>query len=252
MEHSLNFSKMFLLLSLSLVQFSAYASGAVAGATEMTQLMNNVQLMASHAEYVNQTATQIQQYQAMLKNLTQMTPSRLLDQAAQKLWIDQKMAKTFNNLRRIVVAGQSTSYTLANIDHQFRTLHPGYSGAAGNFDFQRSYRDWSDNTLDSVKNALALVSAHADDFATEGDMMNELSNKSQTAQGQLQVLQAGNAVGMQMIGQLQKLRQLQMAQMQSQNAFTAAQQSENDSKKAGLERIFGKLPGTKIKRTTQE
>ncbi len=248
----MRYFRLFLLWLSFFVHSTVNASGAVAGATEMTQLMNNVQLVASHVELVSQTATQIQQYQAMLRNLVQMTPSQLLDQAAQKLWVDKRMAKTFNDLRRIVIAGQKTSYTLANIDHQFRNLHPGYSGAAGNLDFQRAYRDWSDNTLDSVKNSLALISAHADDFATEGGLMAELANKSQTAQGQLQALQAGNAVGLQMVGQLQKLRQLQMAQMQSQNSFVAGQQSENDAKKANLQKVFGNLPGTRIKRDTQK
>lgn len=228
------------------MQTPAYASGAMAGATESTQMLNNVQLVASYAEHIQQTTTQIQQYQTMLKNLMQMTPSQLLDQSAQKLFKDQNMIKAFKDLRRIVVAGQSTSYTLANIDQQFKGMHPGYKAK---INFQTAYRDWSDNTLDAVKNALTLVTAHADDFDNEQSMVDELMSKSQSAQGQLQALQAGNAVGVQMVGQLQKLRQLQMAQVQAQNAFIAGQQSENDSRKTGLDRVFGPLTGKKVKQT---
>lgn len=204
----------------------AGATGAVAGATEPTQIMNNFQLVAGYAEQLQQTTTQIQQYQTMLRNLVQMTPSQILDQASQKLWVDQNMAKTFKSLRRIVVAGQSTSYTLANIDQQFKSLHPGYNGFSKDFNFGSAYRNWSDTSLDSIKNAMAVVSAHGEDFDNEADMMSELAGKSQTAQGQMQVLQAGNQVGIATVGQLQKLRQLQMAQMQAQNNFMAGQESK--------------------------
>lgn len=239
-----------LIIAAALVQVPAHASGGgMAGATEPTQIMNNIQLIASYAEHIQQTTTQIQQYQTMLKNLVQMTPSQLLDQSAQKLFKDQNMLKAFKDLRRIVVAGQSTSYTLANIDQQFKGMHPGYKAK---INFQNAYRDWSDNTLDSVKNALTLVTAHADDFDNEQSMVDELLSKSQTAQGQLQALQAGNAVGVQMVGQLQKLRQLQMAQVQAQNAFISGQQSENDSRKTGLDKVFGTLTGKKVKQTAPQ
>jgi len=224
---------------------AAGASGAIAGATEPTQILNNLQLVASYAEHAEQTVTQINQYQTMLRNLMQLTPSGALNQAAQKLWSDQNMASAFNSLRRIVIAGQSTSYTLANIDSNFRTMHPGYGTVV---DFQHAYRDWSDNALDSVKNALTLVTAHADDFESEAGMVSQLATRSQTAQGQLQALQAGNDIGVAMVGQMQKLRQLQMAQMQAQNAYIGAQQSENDAKKTGLNKLYGSMSGDKLKK----
>ena len=164
----------------------ALATGMIAGATESTQIMNNMQLVASYAEHAQQTTTQLQQYQSMLQNLVQMTPSQILNQSAQKLFTDQHMLKTFKDLRRVVVAGQATSYTLANIDQQFKGMHPGYKAK---INFQNAYRDWSDNTLDSVKNALGLMTAHAADFDNEHSMVDELMIKSQTAQGQLQALQ---------------------------------------------------------------
>lgn len=229
----------------AIVAIPVYAGGSVGRATEHTQILNNLQLVASYAEQVEQTVTQISQYQTMLTNLMQLTPSGALNQAAQALWADQNMASAFHSLRRIVVAGQSTSYTLANIDHNFKTMHPGYGTVV---DFQHAYRDWSDNTLDSVKNALTLVTAHADDFQSEAGMVNQLSTRSQTAQGQLQALQAGNDIGVAMVGQMQKLRQLQMAQMQAQNAYIGAQQSENDAKKTGLNKLYGSMSGDKLKK----
>jgi P-type conjugative transfer protein TrbJ len=228
-----------------------FAGGAAApvGATEITQILNNSQLVLSYAEQAQQTVAQLGQYQTMLTNLKSMTPSHLLDTAAGQLWQDRNMYQVFSNLRNIVVDGQRIAYTLSNIDSQFSRVHPGYSGYANEnkLDFFRSYQGWSDNTLDSVKNSLSLMTAHSENFSSEESMMRELMNKSSSAEGQLQALQAGNTVGVQMIGQMQKLRQLQMAQMQAQNSYIAGQQSNNDLKMQGAEKVFGALTSTKIK-----
>ena len=76
-----------LALALALPRGPLHA-GAVVGATEPTQILNNLQLGAQYVEQVQQTLTQINQYKAMLENLKQLTPSSLLDQAARKLWCD--------------------------------------------------------------------------------------------------------------------------------------------------------------------
>jgi P-type conjugative transfer protein TrbJ len=155
------------------------------------------------------------------------TPSELLGQAAGALWNDQNMTQTFQNLSTIVMAGQKVAYTLQNTDQLFHNLHPGYGSA---FDFQHAYRDWSDNTLGSVQNALSLISAHAANFTNEQSMVKELQSRSQTAQGQMQVLQAGNDIGVAMVGQMQQLRQLQMAQIQQEGQYIAGQQNKADLK----------------------
>ena len=225
---------------------SAFAGGAVAGATEPTQIMNNIQLVLSYVEQAQQTTTQLQQYQTMLTNLMRLTPSELLGQASRQLWQDQGMTQAFTNLRKIVVNGQNIAYTMANMDSQFKNMHPGYGNLGNGTDFFRSYQGWSDNTLGQVKNAVAMVTTHSENFATEEGMVNELLSASSSAQGQLQAVQAGNQIGVAMVGQMQKLRQLQMAQMQAQNAYLAGQQSAADTKTQGTENVFGRLSSTKI------
>ncbi|WP_334021999.1 P-type conjugative transfer protein TrbJ [Burkholderia orbicola] len=211
----------------ALVSGNTAHAGAVAGATEPTQILNNIQLVASYAQQAQQTVTQINQYETMLRNLMNSTPSELLGQAAGALWNDNNMTQTFQNLSTIVMSGQKIAYTLQNTDQLFHNLHPAYGSA---FDFQNAYRNWSDNTLGSVQNALSLISAHASNFANEQSMVKELQSRSQTAQGQMQVLQAGNDIGVAMVGQMQQLRQLQMAQIQQQGQYIAGQQNKADLK----------------------
>lgn len=216
----------------------ALAGGAVAGATEPTQILNQIQLVMSYVEQAQQTVTQLNQYQTMLTNLMRLTPSELLGQASRQLWQDQGMAQAFSNLRNIVVNGQNIAYTMSNMDSQFKNMHPGYGGFGSGTDFFKAYQMWSDNTLGQVKNAVAMVTTHSENFATEEGMVQELSSASNSAQGQLQAVQAGNQIGVAMVGQMQKLRQLQMAQMQAQNAYIAGQQSRQDANDAALQQFL--------------
>lgn len=236
------------LLAGALFAFAVNAhAGAVAGATEPTQILNNIQLTASYAQLAQQTTTEINQYETMLRNLMTSTPSELLGQAAGALWNDNNMTQTFKNLSSIVQGGQKVAYTLQNTDQLFHNLHPGYGSA---FDFQNGYRNWSDNTLNSVQNALSLMNAHASNFANEQSMVKELQTRSQSAVGQMQVLQAGNDIGVAMIGQMQELRQLQSAQIQQQGAYIAAQQDRANVGDAALAKEFGSLNTGRVKNLT--
>lgn len=219
-------------------------AGAVIGATEPTQILNNIQLLMTYSENAQQTVTAMNQYQTMLTNLKQMTPSSLLDQAAQQLFQDQDMQKAFRDLRQVYVNGQQAAYSLAQMNQQFKGNHPGY-GASVNF--ASAYRNWSDTNLSAAKNAIKLVTTHQEAFGSEESMINELAYKSRTAEGQMQAVQAGSAISLQLVGQLQKLRQLQMAQVQSQNEFAAAQQSEKDVQQYGLEQAFGGVTSKSVK-----
>ncbi|MBN3815195.1 P-type conjugative transfer protein TrbJ [Paraburkholderia sp. Se-20369] len=232
---------------LAAIAVNANAGGSVAGATEPTQILNNIQLVASYAQQAQQTVTQINQYETMLRNLMNSTPSELLGQAAGVLWKDNNMTQVFKNLSTIVQGGQKIAYTLQNTDQLFRNLHPGYGSA---FDFRNGYRNWSDNTLNSVQNALSLMTAHASNFANEQSMVKELQTRSQSAGGQMQVLQAGNEIGVAMIGQMQELRQLQAAQIQQQGAYIAAQQDRTNVGDSALSKEFGTLNTGRVKNLT--
>ncbi len=206
----------------------ADGGGFAGGATEVTQLANNTQLVLSYVEQANQTVTQINQYNTMLQNLKKLNPGALAGPAMQKLWKDANMDGTFRDLYRLTVDGQRLAYSLQNMDQQFRQLHPGY-GSFNNFDFQKALRNWSDNSRNATMAALRVSSINAEDLQTEGDLVDELRSKSETSEGQLQALQAGNQIGLSTINQLQKLRQLQLAQIQAQNTAALSAQSKSDA-----------------------
>lgn len=227
--------KRVLFLVLMVLAKFAWAGAMAGGATEWTQLANNLQLIMSYEEQAQQTIHQFNQYQAMLRNLQRLSPNGLLNSQAQKLWQDSNMSGAFSNLYKVVVNGQRIAYSGQNLDSQLSALNPGYGSylASKGFDMQSAYKNWSDNTRQATMSALSLTSAHAEDIQSEADMMSQLSQQSDSVDGQVQAIQAGNRIGIQMVSQMQKLRELQMAQMQAQNV---AALSKNAQDSAQLER----------------
>lgn len=222
------------ILLLTTVALSAAAPSALAGsvagnggATEITQLMNNSQLMMSYTEHAQQTVTQMNQYQTMLRNLQKLNPNGLSQTSVQKLWKDQGMNNTFRDLYRVVIGGQQQAYSLRSMDQLFKSIHPGYENLDG-FDFQSAYKNWSDTIRQAVIGSLRMTAIQADDLQTEGDVVQALADASSNVDGQVQAIQAGNQILVMLISQLQKLRQLQMAQMQAQNSTSLAEQGRKN------------------------
>ncbi len=74
-----------------------------------------------------------------------------------------------------------------------------------------------------------MSTVSANDLQSEGTVIDSLRYDSTNATGQLEALQAGNEIGVSMVSQLQKLRQLQLAQMQAQNTATLVTQGREDA-----------------------
>lgn len=195
---------------------TAHAGAMAGGASEITQIANNVQLIMSYTEQARQTVTQLNQYQAMLRNLKNLTPDSALQLASQKLWQNQNMNQTFKDLFHVVNDGQRIVYNSQALDRQLKNMNPGYGNALGGFDFQNAYKNWSETTNDVLSSALKQTSVQAEDLQTEGELISNLNNMSQSVDGQVQAISAGNQIGIAMVGQMQKLRQLQISQANAQ------------------------------------
>lgn len=203
---------------------AAHATGAVAGATEITQLLNNAELVTSVAQQAQQLSTELQQYQTMLTNLTTI-PNQVWSPIAQDL----------GKLQQVVQQGQALSFAASNVVQQFQNTYPGFQQASK---FSTSYKNWSQTTMDSIKGSLAAANLQAGQFATEEGTLSALRGMSQSSQGQLQALQTGSQIAVEQATQMQKLRGLIMAQMQAQSAYMSGNQAEKDNRHAAEENFF--------------
>lgn len=204
-------------------------AGSVAGfggATEITQLANNVELVNLYLQQVQSYATQLQQYQNMIQN-TLNIPAQVWGAIQADLM----------GVANVVRQGQALAYSAQNIGTQFQNTFKGFSYPQG-FNFKTEYRNWSRATLDGIKGAFEAAKMQADQFATEEGVLTALRAMSQSAQGQMQALQVGAQIAEQQVQQLQKLRQLMMVQMQAQNSYLAAQEQKDAASRLALDDFF--------------
>ncbi len=218
------------------------SAGSVAGfggSTEITQILNNAELAGQSAQMYQQvqnTITQIQHSQQQLRNLI----------AAPQMEWGSAQAE-LQQLTQLVAKGQALGYSLGNIDQQFATKYRGYNGVALKNNFQGASQTWVRTSLDSMSSAMSVAGLQSSQFANEQMAMDRIQSMTAGAPGQLAVSQAGVMVAGQQVTQLQKLRQLFMAQMQAQNAYMAqqtdSQAAEANTANAHFKKYQGSAPG---------
>lgn len=191
--------------------------GGFGGSTELTQLANNVELANSYIQQAQAYATQLQQYQNMIQN-TLNIPHQIWGSVMNEL----------SGVADLVKQGKALAYSSQNIGAQFSNTFKGFQFPSG-FNYQTSYKDWSQTTMDSLKGALEAANLQSQQFATEEGVLTQLRSMSNNATGQMQAIQVGSQIAEQQVQQLQKLRQLMMLQLQSQNTYMAAQQQKSDA-----------------------
>jgi type IV secretion system protein TrbJ len=193
-------------------------------ATEMTQIANNMELVTSVAQQAEQLANELNMYQNMVTNLANI-PSQV--------WTS--VQKDLDSVANVVQQGEAISFAQQNIATAFQAKYPGYTQAN---DFTKSYQSWSASALDGLNEALQAAGLQSQQFTTEEAALNQLRSMSQSSVGRMQAIQVGNQIAVEQVAQTQKLRELVMAQTQSQSNYLAAEKSEKDAQQAEVEQLL--------------
>lgn len=209
----------------------AHASGAVAGATEITQIANNIELVTSVAQQAQQLSYDIKSYLEIVEQYKNMVTNTL--NIPNQIW--SNVQNDLSSLASVVKQGQALAYSAENIGDLFKQKYPGFKKTD---DFKADYRKWSATVMDSIKGSLQAANLQSSQFATEEGTLAQLRSMSASNQGRLQAIQTGNQIAVETATQMQKLRSLMMAQMQAQNAYMAAQEQKDSTRKAGAEAIM--------------
>jgi P-type conjugative transfer protein TrbJ len=184
--------------------------------------------------YAKNTLTELHTLQITINQATQI--SNQLRQLAYEVQNLQNIPNgvwgqirgDLNALTQIAKVGQSISYADGNLSGEFSQMYPGYVVPT---DYTRAYTQWGENALGGIQGALASAGLQSSQFASEDATFSQLQALSDGAVGHMQAIQVGNMIGIQ---QLQKLRQLQMAQLQGEFGYLATQQQNDLSKFATL------------------
>jgi type IV secretion system protein TrbJ len=233
------------LLAATVISGNAHASGALAGATEFTQILNNGELISLGGQNAEQIANQVTQithqveqienqikiYQNMLQNTLQL-PESVWGEAQQNL----------AQLQGIVQQGQGIAFSMGNLDDTLKDRFKSYSEFQSNLpsatDFSDTYNTWSETNRDTIASTLKAAGYTADQFSTEESTMSELRSQSESAVGQMQALQVGHEIASQQVEQMQKLRGLVSQQMTMMGTWYQSEQAEKDLSQARREQFF--------------
>lgn len=192
-------------------QSRAYA-GAAIGATEPTQLLNNIQLIASYIEQVTTAANNVIQVEQEVANLVRAGIEPFY-----------AVKNRLDDVRDVVKDGLSLAYSLENIDQVFLDKYKNFEDfAQGNYDrvaFVEDIREWTGTTEDSIKNALEAAGLQLESLDEEENIMSQLYAKAQSADGRQQALDVANEVAHIGVRQMQSLRQLVATDMQIKAAY---------------------------------
>lgn len=209
----------------------ARATGLIAGATEPTQIMNNVELVTSVAQQAEQLAYDIKSYYEIVEQYKNMVTNTL--NIPNQIWsnVQQDLMGVVN----VVKQGQALAFSLSNIGDQFKLKFPGYKPTT---DFTSDYKKWSGTLMDTIKGTLEAANLQSQQFTSEESVLDQLRSMSKSNQGRMQAIQTGNQIAVETAAQLQKLRALSMAQLQSQNAYMAKTEQEKDTTRASVETML--------------
>ena len=201
-------------------------AGVLGGfATEWTQIANNIQLVDSYIRLGDQLQQEIRMVLDMTKNST-ILPSQVFG----------PITSDIARLASIVQGGRALAYSMANLDAEFRTRFRGWGYNSRTW--YTDYRDWSQTSLDTTLGTLRAAGLQGQQLQSEQAVLDQLRAMAQSPVGRMQALEVANQIAEQQVQQIMKLRQLMLADLQSKQAFQAAQIQRQTATEAASERFF--------------
>ena len=204
-------------------------------ATEPTQLSIRVLHNLEYAKQILQYAIQVQQLADAIKNTKHGGAASLT-----------AIVADLGMLAAVVQGGRALAYSLGNDDVLFRQTYPGYQplGSVGPSvplgSYANRYAIWAQTSLDTTQGILRGAGFQGKLLATEQGVLAIL--RGLTASNLLNRNDAINLTGQlasEQVGQLQKLRELQLEDMTSKAAYQGYQVQKDADMVATEQQFFG-------------
>lgn len=219
--------------------------GGFGGSTEITQLLNNTQLVGIQSanlsqltQQVQMVANQITQIQHLLNQYNNMVQNTM--NLPNHLW--GNIASTLNSLASAVSQGQALAYSVSNIDSVIRNRFGNYSvyktSPLNSAKFSAKYDQWSTTNQDSIAGAMKAAELQYQDFANESTRLAAIQGMSESSDGIHKAIQVGNQIAVEQAQQMMKLRQLMMSQMQMTASFGSRYTAIEDNQQAKRDDYF--------------
>lgn len=217
----------------------AGGGGLTGGATEMTQLANNAELITQVGQLAQQISNQITMIQDMIAN-TLTIPDQLF----------RDVKQVYGSVKDIIGKTEGLAYNLGNIDDELKRRFQSYedlSKLATTEGFSSEYRNVVTSQMETVRTTMEAIGVSFEELAKDDtSALQELQRKASSAQGRNELIQATN----QLLGFLAedalRLRQLQMMQAQMAGTALEAERARSDLSDRRLEDFFKRADETEV------
>ncbi|WP_297321972.1 P-type conjugative transfer protein TrbJ [uncultured Bartonella sp.] len=150
---------------------SNYTQNVLSAPRALEQINNQIKSLQNQAQMlINQT-----------KNLTQLDYNSLL-----------KLQDNIAQTQMLLKDAQNISYNVKNIDEQFRTTYGEADMSASDKKLVEDARQRLRNTVGGIQDSMRVQAQVVDNIENNKTETKKLVEKSQSAEGSLQALQAGN------------------------------------------------------------
>jgi len=211
---------------------AVYAGGGITGgAREITQLMNNAELVKQVSQLAEQIHNQITMIQDMIYN-TLTIPDQLF----------RDVRGVYSKIKGIIDRTRGLAYNLANMDEELKRRFKSYSDIgylSRVSDFSSEYRSIMDTQMETVRNTMeALGVAFEELINDDASALAVLQSKARSAKGRNELIQATNQLLGFLAEDAMKLRQLQMMQAQMAGTAYEAERARTDLSNKRIDAFF--------------
>ena len=169
---------------------------------------NHTQNILQAARALEQIRKQIDQLEAMYKNLERIpNPS----------WRDLRDYMAY--LNELAQQGEALAYSTEGVFERFRETMVGFVPMEPGLDYGEVYSAWMATTLDTLAATLDSVSAQSQDYLSTQDQIAELQALANGSRGNLEALNVSNMLQSHVGQEVAKLNQLLSASINAQNVY---------------------------------
>ena len=197
------------------------------GVVVCTNCADEVTTIAMKAQQVLQYLKEVQ----IALNALQIVQMMIREGQNQATHPSTNIAADLGTLSTILVQSQGLAGDMAQMDAIFRNVYAPYS-ISPVVSFAAAYNQWATTTLNTIHGTANVAGMQGSMLMNEQAFLAQVQAMNQTDMGQDQLIQLGNAIGTEEIAQLQKLRQLMIADMSSKSAFLAQQVNTQQAQQA--------------------
>lgn len=209
----------------------AGGGGITGGATELTQIANNMELITQVGQLAEQITNQITMIQDMVYN-TLTIPDQLF----------REVTQVYREIKGVIDKTRGIAYNLSNMDDELKRRFKGYgdlSKLAKVADFSKEYRNVVETQMETVRTTMEAIGVSFEELVKDDtSALQELQRKASSAKGRNELIQATNQLLGFLAEDAMKLRQLQMMQAQMAGTAYEAERARSDLSDGRLEAFF--------------